>query len=268
MMPDAVLQTLLSRWKLTPDGDAIATPGSHLLPVRWQGRAAMLKIAHQDEERQGGAVMAWWNGDGAADVFAHDDDAVLLARAPGDTLGALALGGADETATRLICQVVARLHRPRPSPPAALIPLTEWFAELEPMARSEGGILAVAWQTAQELLAAPEDETVLHGDIHHFNILDFGEGDWRAIDPKGLRGERGYDYANLFRNPSRDLAIAPGRFARHVAIVSEQAGLERTRLLRWILAVMGLQASWRPIQNAERHRATLEIAALARDALD
>jgi streptomycin 6-kinase len=58
MMPDAVLQTLLSRWKLAPDGDAIATPGSHLLPVRWQGRAAMLKIAHQDEERQGGAVMA------------------------------------------------------------------------------------------------------------------------------------------------------------------------------------------------------------------
>ncbi len=266
-MPDTVFQSWLSRWDLAPDGAAIATPGSRLLPVRWRGRAAMLKLALAAEERHGGAVMAWWGGDGAADVLAHDENAVLLARAPGDTLGTLALAGADDAATRIICQVVARLHRPRPAPPATLLPLAGWFAELEPMARTERGIFAAAWQTAQALLAAPLDETVLHGDIHHFNILDFGDGDWRAIDPKGLRGERTYDYANLFRNPSRAVALAPGRFQRHVAIVAAQAGLERRRLLRWILAVMGLQASWRPIQDAERHLATLEIATLARDCL-
>jgi len=27
---------------------------------------------------------------------------------------------------------------------------------------------------------------VLHGDIHHQNILEDDRGNWRAIDPKGL----------------------------------------------------------------------------------
>ncbi len=263
-----MFQSLLARWQLEPDGAPIETPASRLLPVRWQGRAAMLKLALHEEERHGGAVMAWWNGHGAAEVFAHDDDAVLLARAPGDTLGALALSGQDDAATRIICQIVSRLHTPRPSPPTTLVPLDAWFAELGPMATSEGGLFAAAWHTAQALLADPTDETVLHGDIHHFNILVFGNGDWRAIDPKGLLGERGYDYANLFRNPSRTLATQPGRFARHVAIVADDAGLDRTRLLRWILAVMGLQARWRPIHRPELHQATRDIAALALAALD
>jgi streptomycin 6-kinase len=271
-MPDTVLRPYLRRWRLEPDGAPFATHGSRLLPVRWQGRPAMLKLALQDEERQGGAVMAWWGGHGAAEVFAHHGPAMVMARAGGQTLGDLALAGQDDAATRIICDVVARLHAPRAAPPPPAVPLAAWFAELEPQARREGGILAEAWATAQGLLAAPADTVMLHGDIHHFNILDFGprdgRADWRAIDPKGLCGERGYDYANLFRNPHRSVAIAPGRFARRVTMVAAQAGLERERLLRWILAVMGLQASWRPILDAERHRATREIAALARAALD
>ncbi len=268
MLSRGVFTQFLRRWALVADGAPIVTPSSRLLPVRLRGQAAMLKVATAPEERQGGAVMAWWAGQGAAPVLAHHGDAVVLARAPGLTLGAHALAGHDDAASRIICEVVARLHAPRPAPPAGLVRLEDWFAELEPAARIEGGVLAAAWQTAQALLAEPRDQTVLHGDIHHFNILDFGDGDWRAIDPKGLRGERGYDYANLFRNPSRGLATAPGRFARHVAIVAEHAGLERTRLLRWILAVMGLQASWRPIHRPELHLATREIAALALAALD
>ena len=65
---------------------------------------------------------------------------------------------------------------------------------------------------------------VLHGDIHHDNILDFGKRGWLAIDPKRLQGERGFDYANLFCNPdladpSRPIAASPGRFARRLEIV-------------------------------------------------
>ena len=36
----------LRAWHLSADGEPIVTPGSHLLPVRWQGVPAMLKIAH------------------------------------------------------------------------------------------------------------------------------------------------------------------------------------------------------------------------------
>ncbi|MBX9592459.1 MAG: hypothetical protein K2X43_24495 [Hyphomonadaceae bacterium] len=86
---------------------------------------------------------------------------------------------------------------------------------------------------------------MLHGDIHHDNVLDFGARGWLVIDPKGLHGERGFDYANLFCNPETDIAVtAPDRFARRLDIVTERAGLERKRLLQWILAWAGLSAAW------------------------
>ena len=85
---------------------------------------------------------------------------------------------------------------------------------------------------------------VLHGDLHHENLLDSGARGWLVIDPKGLIGERSFEYANLFRNPDIDIALAPGRMSRQVDIVAARAGLDRRRLLTWILAYAGLGAAW------------------------
>jgi streptomycin 6-kinase len=94
------------------------------------------------------------------------------------------------------------------------------------------------------LLQAQQDVVVLHGDIHHRNILDFGRRGWLAIDPKRVCGERGFDYANLFCNPELATVRAPGRMARQLRVVAEAAGLEEERLLQWIAAYAGLSAAW------------------------
>ena len=49
----------LARWDLVPDGEPITTPSSLLLAVRHNGVPAMLKIAREEEERRGGALMAY-----------------------------------------------------------------------------------------------------------------------------------------------------------------------------------------------------------------
>jgi streptomycin 6-kinase len=98
--------------------------------------------------------------------------------------------------------------------------------------------------TAQNLLHAPQDLVVLPGDIHHINILDFGPRGWLGLDPKGLLGERGFDFANIFCNPDFALATAPGRLVPQATIVAEAAGLERNQLLQWILSYAGLSAVW------------------------
>jgi streptomycin 6-kinase len=115
---------------------------------------------------------------------------------------------------------------------------------LEPAAAAQGGILSASAAAARALLANQRDVRVLHGDIHHANILHFGERGWLAIDPKGLISERGFDYANLFCNPDHATATAPGRLARQADVVAQAAGLERKRLLQWILAWAGLSAVW------------------------
>ena len=231
----------LKRWGLTRDGVPIVTHSSDLLPVRQDGRPAMLKIAREAEERRGAGLMRWWDGDGAARVLAHDEDAVLLERAVGGRpLVAVVHDGGDDDASRILCDVAARLHAPRGARLPTLIPLSTWFAELEPAAAKHGGVFRHAVATARDLLAAPQDVCVLHGDLHHGNVLDFGARGWLAIDPKGLLGERGFDFANIFCNPDFDVATSRGRLARQASVVAEAAHLERARLLRWILAYAGL----------------------------
>lgn len=260
----------LSRWGLDPDGEPLVTHSSTLLPVRRGGASMMLKVAQEAEERAGARLMVWWNGDGAARVLEHAGDAVLMERALGaGSLAAMARGGQDDEASRVLCAAAARLHAPRERPPPVLVPLERWFRALEPAAAAHGGILAASAAAARELLAAPREllaapreVTVLHGDLHHDNVLDFGARGWLAIDPKGLLGERGFDFANLFCNPDPRTAVAPGRLARQIEVVADAAGLERGRLLRWVLAYAGLSAAW-SLEDGDAPELALAVAELA-----
>lgn len=230
---------------------------------REDGAPAMLKIAVEAEERWGGPLMGWWDGEGAARVLEHDAEALLLERAMGNgSLAAMARDGRDDEASRVICDVAARLHAPRSRPMPDLIPLDRWFEALEPAARTHGGILDRAAATALELLATPRDVAILHGDLHHDNVLDFAERGWLAIDPKRLVGERTFDLVNILRNPDRTAATAPGRLARQAGVIAEAAGLERARLLRWLLAFTGLSAAW-ILGDGGKPNLDLEIASLA-----
>ncbi|MGN7743911.1 aminoglycoside phosphotransferase family protein [Pseudomonas sp. 22526] len=260
----------LKRWNLQVDGAPIVTPGSHLLPVRLDDAPAMLKIALDDEEKYGNRLMVWWAGEGAARVYAHHGDALLMERAMGQrSLMQMALAGEDDEVSRIVCASLARLHAPRSTPLPPLLTLPEWFKALRPAARREGGIFLRCLATADELLAAPREQVVLHGDIHHDNVLDFEARGWLAIDPKRVMGERGFDFANLICNPDLPTSSDPQRFTRQVEVIAQAAGLERKRLLQWVLAYTGLSAAWfledGDVASAEHE---LQVAELAIQALE
>lgn len=264
----ADFQYLLSLWKLVPEGEPIVTPSSHLLPVRWQGRAAMIKVALDVEEQGGAQVMRWWDGEGAARVFAHEGDAILLERAEGKrSLLHMALHGEDDEASRIACDVVRHLHRPRGKPLPELIDLRQWFRNLAPAARRYGGLFPRCLETAEALLASEQDRSVLHGDVHHDNILDFGPRGWLAIDPKRLHGERLFDYANLLCNPDLPTSRERTRFLRQLDVIVEHAGVDRRRLLEWVLAFAGLSAAWF-LDDGMAADSDLSVAHLAAAELD
>ncbi|ASW01979.1 aminoglycoside phosphotransferase family protein [Paraburkholderia aromaticivorans] len=258
------------KWDLRQDGEPIRTHSSRLLPVRHHGAPAMLKVALEPEEKFGARLMVWWEGEGAARVLAHDADAILLERAQSShALADMARTGnsdADNRAIDVLCATAARLHAPRSKPLPELIGLPRWFASLWPAAQNHGGWLQDSAAVARALLAAPQDPVVLHGDIHHGNVLDFGPRGWLAIDPKGLYGERGFDYANIFCNPDDASASRAGWFERRVERVARMAGLDRRRLLQWILAWSGLSAAW-ILETGELPGIDREIGRLAAEAL-
>jgi streptomycin 6-kinase len=266
MMP-ALPLAHLARWGLVPDGEQFQTPSSLLLPVRRNSEPAMLKIPREEEERRGGRLMAWWDGGGAAKVLAQDEQVLLIERAQGSrSIAAMVAAGHDDEASRILCAVAARLHRPRATPRPELVSLSRWFEALAPAARTHGGLLAQADAAAQALLAVPREVVVLHGDIHHGNVLDGGERGWLAIDPKGLLGERTFDFVNILRNPDAAVALAPGRFERQVDVLAGAASVEGRRLVEWTLAFAGLSAAWH-LADGRSADLDLAIAGLAAAAL-
>jgi streptomycin 6-kinase len=223
----------------------------------------MLKIALLDEERAGNQLMVWWNGEGAARVFAHDENAILMERAEaGVSLADMARAGRDDEASRVMCGVLRQLHAVKLQPRPALPDLVKWFEPLDRAAEMEGGIWRMAAETASKLLTSQHDIVVLHGDMHHDNVLRFGSDRWLAIDPKGIVGERGFDHANIFRNPDLQTAMMPGRLAQQIKVVSEAANLQPRRLLSWVLAWAGLSTAF-SLQDRVPPDNTLRIAEIA-----
>jgi streptomycin 6-kinase len=244
-----MVQQFLKAWRLVPDGPLLTTRSSWIAPVQHEGSPAMLKVARIPDEQSGYRLMTWWDGQGAAKVFALSAGALLMERAAGARdLAQMAWSGQDDEACRVLCDTAARLHAPGRGPLPELHPLEAWFQPLFQLA-PDNAALAPAADIARQLLAASHAIGPLHGDLHHENVLDFGERGWLAIDPHGLLGEQTFDYANIFTNPdlsdpSRPIATLPGRLEARLEVVISATGIEPKRLLRWIVAWTGLSAAW------------------------
>jgi streptomycin 6-kinase len=206
--------------------------------------AAMLKIASISEEARGSRQLAWWDGHGAAPVLEIEGDAVLVERAQGDrSLVDMVRDGRDDEATRILCRVAAELHAVRSGLPEFLVPLELWFRPLTAASALHGSQVERAAAIARRLLDTGVDIVSLHGDLHHSNVLDFGDA-WRAIDPKGLVGERAFDFVHMLRNPEPLVALAHDRLERQVGLIAGAQGLEPQRLLEWTAAFSALSALW------------------------
>jgi streptomycin 6-kinase len=239
------LKRLKAEWDLADDGEIFHMGNSLLQRAVSEGRKAMLKVPLKDEERRGFRLLACWNGNAAVNVYRHDKDAILMERAMGErSLKRMVLTGNEDEANRIVCAVVGQLHANDCPILSELVPLPVWFRSLEAAAGREGGFFARCLAVAEDLLVRSGDPVALHGDIHYDNILDSGSRGWLVIDPKGLAGERGFDYANIFCNPDLTVAGSPGRLSRQVRLVADLAGIEVRRLLCWIIAWAALSASW------------------------
>lgn len=94
------MQEAIKRWQLITDGELIQTHTNQLLPVRFKGQMAMLKMAQTEEEQQGHCLMNWLDGHGAAQIYAHDGPALLMERLNTEpSLSLMATTGQDTQAT-------------------------------------------------------------------------------------------------------------------------------------------------------------------------
>ncbi|WML48810.1 aminoglycoside phosphotransferase family protein [Neobacillus sp. PS3-34] len=106
-----------------------------------------------------------------------------------------------------------------------------------------GQLLQEAAVLFQYMSRTSEKPYLLHGDLHHYNILSSGEDGWIAIDPKGLIGEREYDVIQYLLNKLPKVNAKP-IISKRIDIFVEELGLDKARILMWGYGHSVLSSSW------------------------
>ncbi|MDQ6905423.1 MAG: aminoglycoside phosphotransferase family protein, partial [Chloroflexota bacterium] len=222
--------------------------------TRADGTAVVLKACFPDQAfvRESEALLLF-AGRGAVRLLEADPTAgvMLLERlVPGAPLRATE---DDAQATSIAATVMRRLWRPVPSD-HPFPTIADWAAGIgryqARFADAPGPIPATLANEAArlfaELLASQADPVLLHGDLHHDNILQADREPWLAIDPKGVVGEPAYDTGALLRNPAELFTMPqPARIlARRIAQLADELDLDRARIRGWAVAQAVLASLW------------------------
>jgi streptomycin 6-kinase len=56
----------------------------------------------------------------------------------------------------------------------------------------------------RELCPAGSPQVLLHGDLHHENMLQGSDGEWKAIDPQGVIGPLFFETGRFIENQAID----------------------------------------------------------------
>lgn len=248
-----LVRDCLGKWQLSDPRLIAVTPMGIVLRVqRADGSSAVLKCLSETgirEETAAPAVLRAYGGRGAVRLLAHGPAALLIEYCAGPQLG-----WADRGAIPVICDIVRQLHHPAVTAPDGLPDLAQRCRALgaglaitrEPRQRA---LLDKACRIGADLLASAPPPRLLHGDLHHQNIMqvqrDTGAA-WVVIDPQGLIGDPAYEVANIFGNPLdiRAISLDPGRPARLADQFARALDLDRDRLLGWGFVHSCISACW------------------------
>ena len=215
------------------------------------GGGVVLKLTKQaSDELHSGTVLRAFAGDGAARVYESEVGAVLLERLdPGGELVNLVRRGADDEATTILAQLMAKLMNH--TAPAECPTVADWGRGFERYGRSgdaqiPDGLVKQGQALYEQLTFSQRTTMLLHGDLQHYNVLFDRERGWTAIDPKGIVGELEYEVGASLRNPGELPEFFTNRatIERRLEILTTLLPIDPTRALRWTFAQAVLSAIW------------------------
>jgi streptomycin 6-kinase len=231
-------------WRLRLDG-AFPQRYRHVEPVRTRdGTGAVLKLGPpEDREWQRELdALEWFDSVRVLAVDRERGAALMERLLPGTRLLDADLD--DEAATAAAAGVMAAIWRPAGG----------GFPSVREWGRALGGRPAAVFA---DLCDSMGEEVVLHGDLHHENILRSEDG-WVAIDPKGVIGEREYETGALIRNPIPVLHETR-TLERRADQLADALGLDGARIRDWAWAQAHLAAAW-SAENGEDASYWLAVA--------
>lgn len=256
----SIVEHLASLWQLTDirpfqnlSYNFVAVAYSHQL-----GALVVLKICLPDgsflQEKE---ALLSYNGFGCValrDWYEAHHALLLEALEPGTSLASF-FPHEDEQAVRLTVEVMKRLH----AAPIGAVPqaqtMEDWlqiFKKLEVPDVLKTHVVA-AQSLAQRLYKTQPPRYLLHGDLHHENIILGSHNTWKAIDPKGVVGEQAYEVGAFMINPAGLLSCSSLKelFEMRLSTFSNLLAIDRERLIAASYVRAILSACWSVEEHAD-----------------
>ncbi len=251
-LPDLVAETS-EKWSLAVDEPFPDLSYNFVAPCVCEGGTnAVLKIGYAEEDSVifGEAkYLTVLDGKGAVKLLQFDENhcALLLERLlPGENLIELAKTD-DEQATANAIRVMKKI---RCSPPENTVfpTLEKWIDSFLRAEKTNFDFASVkkARKIFDRLIGSSE-QLLLHGDLHHQNILSARRDSFLAIDPKGIIGDIGFEISVFLNNPRGWLLPNPDcrKIAqRRVKQFAEAFAIEPRDLCDWAYAEAVLSTWW------------------------
>lgn len=229
------LQEHAREWRVVV-GDRLETESSLIAFGNRDNLQVVLKVIKQPgDEWQSGEILDAFDGNGVARVYERAPGAVLIERLqPGLSLADMSLTGSDGGATDILAGVIQQMSAGEF--PKACPTVQDWAKGFErykatgdnsiPMRLVEAG-----HRVYSDLCASQLAPRLLHGDLHHYNVLFDSNRGWLAIDPKGVIGEIEYEIGAVLRNPIERprLFVSPSIIERRLQQFTRKLNLDFTR---------------------------------------
>jgi streptomycin 6-kinase len=266
----ATVEAWRARWSLGPLATLPLSYSWVGAGLRSDGTPCVLKLAPPDAGVLG--PEARWlqavDGGGAARLLASApaEGALLLEHVrPGTPLSGLC-PMRDDDACDALAATIGRIRRPSGSE-TALPALVDRLAELHehlaargPADPLPGGLVATAARVADELVATAGADEILHGDLHHDNVLLDRERGWLAIDPHGLQGDPTYEVGAALYNPLPLGPLVAQLAERRAHRLALGTGFPEERVRAWGFVQAVLSAVWSLDEDPEPDRHVLAVA--------
>lgn len=244
------------RWSLTVRSPFPNLSYNYVAPAtRADGSECVLKLGVVNPELLCEIeALRLYDGHGIACLFEADAKRgiLLLERLhPGVPLRLVA---DDEIATAIAAKVMQQLWQPVP-PDHPFPTVANWARGMDRLRQEfDGGtgpfprkLVETAVSLFNDLLPSQAEPVLLHGDLHHWNILRAVRAPWLALDPKGVVGEPAYEVGAWLRNPIDrllHLSNLPRIQAKRIDQFVKILGFDRQRLIGWGIAQAVLSAWW------------------------
>jgi len=165
---------------------------------------------------------------------------------PGKSLKTLVNAGQDDSATRILCYTIRDLQSHQKHKPdfPHLSELAESLSSLKN--HLDDGILSKAESLFHELTTDRTEDVILHGDLHHDNVLSSG-ATWKVIDPHGYVGDPVFEVGTMIYNPCDHFPKEKSLsqiVERRLKILVEELPFDAKRIKAWAYCRTVLSIAW------------------------